>query len=428
MAEKSLAARAAALDLLSGVLEDGRQFGALLEDKSGPLRRLDGPGRARAQRLAADTLRGLGAADAHLKPLLNRKPPLRVMNILRMAVVECAVAGAPEHGAVDASVTLVRKSRQTARFSGLTNAVLRKAVADVAERWPDLPPSRLPNWLRGRLDAAYGRPIVAAIERSHTRRPPVDLTPRDGDAQKLAQQVNGQVLPTGSVRLSAGVQISALPGFEQGDWWVQDAAAAVAARLIQAGPGQNVLDLCAAPGGKTLQLAATGAAVTAVDISAQRLKRLDENLARTRLRAHVVTADALEWQPNELFDAVLLDAPCTATGTIRRHPDLPYVQSADALRQLTTLQSDLIDRASHLVKPGGQLLFSTCSLLPAEGEDQIQAALERHPDFRVLTPEGTTGTNSDWWGPHGLRLRPDYWQPMGGMDGFFICLLERRQT
>jgi 16S rRNA (cytosine967-C5)-methyltransferase len=261
---------------------------------------------------------------------------------------------------------------------------------------------------------------VTAIETVQSQEPPLDLTLREGFPHP-----EGALLPTGSLRLRSPGQLSTLPGYAEGGWWVQDAAAALPAKLLQPQPGERILDLCAAPGGKTLQLAAAGAEVTALDISAPRMARVEANLARTGLTATLVTADALHWQPETPFDAILLDAPCSATGTIRRHPDLPFVKDGSELPSLTTLQTQLIDRALIWLKPGGRLVFSTCSLLPEEGEAQLTAALHRHP---TLTAERTAlaGIDPAWWTPEGaLRLRPDYWAETGGMDGFFMVRLRK---
>jgi 16S rRNA (cytosine967-C5)-methyltransferase len=217
--------------------------------------------------------------------------------------------------------------------------------------------------------------------------------------------------------------VSNLPGFATGDWWVQDAAASLAARLLEAKAGETVLDLCAAPGGKTLQLAAAGATVTALDISSPRLNRLRENLARTGLTAEIIATDALHWQPPALFDAVLLDAPCSATGTLRRHPDLPFIKDDSDIPALVALQAQLIDKALTFLKHGGRLVFCTCSLLPQEGEDQLAATLARHPTLKVEAP-ALQGIAPEWiTAEGGLRLRPDYWAESGGMDGFFMARL-----
>jgi 16S rRNA (cytosine967-C5)-methyltransferase len=301
-------------------------------------------------------------------------------------------------------------------MAGLVNAVLRK-VPDAP--FANLPVQKMPRWLRQPLVHAWGREAVAGIETVQALSPPVDLTLRQGFPAP-----DGDLLPTGSLRLHEAGQLSALPGYAEGGWWVQDAAAALAVRLLDPKAGEKVLDLCAAPGGKTLQLAAAGADVTAVDISDARLERLRENLARTGLAAHVVVADALDFGESG-FDAVLLDAPCSASGTIRRHPDLPFVKDGSEVEGLVALQAAMLDHALTLLRPGGRLVFCTCSILPDEGEAQLAATLARHPDLRVERVE-LAGVDPAWWTQAGgLRLRPDYWADRGGMDGFFMVRLHR---
>lgn len=418
--------RAAAARLVLGVTA-GR---AALADQiaGGALAHLPPAGRARAQRLALATLRRIGPADQVLKPFLRREPPAFVRAVLRLAVAEVLAEGAPAHGVVHDAVEIVRGAgRKTEGFAAMVNAVLRKATATAPETFAALPPQPLPGWLRGRLMSAWGKAATLAMERAQASGAPLDLTPRDGDAAALAARLGGLELPTGSVRLAEAGQISELPGYGEGDWWVQDAAAALPARALGVRPGERVLDLCAAPGGKTLQLAAAGAAVTALDLSAPRMDRLAENLRRCRLSARMVAADALHWQADAPFDAVLLDAPCSATGTIRRHPDLPFVRDGAGLNGLFALQSALIDRAFGFVRPGGRLVFATCSLLPDEGERQTTAALARHPDLTAdHAAAALPGTDPAWATPEGgLRLRPDHWPERGGMDGFYLAVLRR---
>jgi 16S rRNA (cytosine967-C5)-methyltransferase len=386
------------------------------------------PDRARAQRLAVAALRNLGRVDALLKPFLRKPPPPDVRAILRLAVTELFAEGAPAHGVVSDAVSEVRAlGRRAEAFAPLVNAVLRRVTETPAERWAALPPDPLPGWLRGRLMSAWGKPATMAMEAAHARGAPLDLTPKDGDAVALAARLGGVALPTGSVRLAGPAQVSELPGYAEGDWWVQDAAAALAAKVLAPRPGERVLDLCAAPGGKTLQLAAAGARVTALDLSAERMERVVENLARCRLAAETVVADALTWQGPGGWDAVLLDAPCSATGTIRRHPDLPHVRDAGGLKALFALQSALIDRALAHLNPGGRLVFATCSLLPEEGERQVSAALDRHPGLVAdRAALGLPGVESRWITVEGgLRLRPDDWSERGGLDGFYIACLRR---
>lgn len=408
-------ARMAAVRMLDAVLEEG----LLLSQADTVLEDLPPADRARAQRLAAEVLRHIEQCDRVLKPFLRKAPPPMVLNILRLATVEL-VQGAAAHGVVNEAVSLVRNDRRHGALSGLVNAVLRK-VAAIEAPFAKLPPQRLPYWLRKPLVDSWGREAVSAMEAVQAKPAPVDITLKPG-AAVLPDAV---ALPSGSLRLPAGVQVSALPGYAEGDWWVQDAAAALAVPLLAPRAGERVLDLCAAPGGKTLQLAAAGAQVTALDISGPRLARLQDNLARTGLQAQVVAADALHWQPEAPFDAILLDAPCSATGTIRRHPDLPFVKDGSELAELIPLQAALLDRALGWLAPGGRLVFCTCSLLPEEGEEQLAAALARHPGLKV-EPAALPGVEPGWLTPEGaLRLRPDYWAAQGGMDGFFMVRLTR---
>jgi len=332
--------------------------------------------------------------------------------------------GGEAHGVVNDAVSTVAADKRRAALKGMVNAVLRKIAADGPAAWARLRVPRLPKWLRGPLVDAYGAPTVTAMEAAHFAGAALDITARD-DAAGVAAMLGGRLLPTGTVRLDEAGQVSRLPGFDAGQWWVQDAAAALPARILAPVPGETVLDMCAAPGGKTLQLAAAGARVTALDVSDQRLARLHENLARTGLDAAVVVGDALAHDGR--YDAILLDAPCSATGTIRRHPDLPHAQDGSNYAELMALQAAMIDHAIGLLAPGGRLVYCTCSLLPDEGECQVEAALARHPDLAADSAAlALPGIAPEWLGPEGgLRLRPDYWPEHGGMDGFYIAALVR---
>ncbi|WP_227269979.1 RsmB/NOP family class I SAM-dependent RNA methyltransferase [Roseobacter weihaiensis] len=421
MSDTGLPARQSAVYLLDQVLGEGRLMSELLT--AGALDKLAPEDRARAARLAQETLRGLERADRVLQKHLSKYPPLTVRNALRVGTTELCT-GTAAHGVVNAMVELVSRHRRLGHLKGLTNAVLRKVAVDGPETWAALRPPRLPKWLRGPLVQAWGAEEMAAMEAAHFQGAPLDLTAKT-DAAAVAEMTGGQLLPTGSVRVAAAGQVSAMPGFAAGDWWVQDAAAALPVKMLNPQAGEVVLDLCAAPGGKTLQLAAAGAQVTAVDDSAARMKRVEENLARTGLVAQLRVEDAR--QSDGQFDAVLLDAPCSATGTIRRHPDLPHAKDGSEFGGLIALQAELIDHAWTLVKPGGRLVFCTCSLLPDEGEVQVDEALERHRDMAADTSaSGIDGINPAWRTPEGgLRLRPDFWPDLGGMDGFYIAVLRK---
>ncbi|MGR3483766.1 MAG: RsmB/NOP family class I SAM-dependent RNA methyltransferase [Paracoccaceae bacterium] len=410
---KGLIPRAAAWAALRAVMDEG----ALLSDAT--FRDLAPDARARALRLASETLRQMGRADRRLDPHLRKPPTLGARMLLRMAVVEMAQGAAP-HGVVDAAVTLLGRDPHLSRLKGLANAVLRKV--DVSD-WDKLPIPTLPRWLRRPLVDAWGQREVQRMEDAHLRGAALDLTAR-GDPGELAQMVDGTVLPTGSVRLDGRAQVTALPGHDAGAFWVQDAAAAIPARMLAPQPGEAVLDMCAAPGGKTLQMAAVGARVTALDLSGPRLRRVADNLRRTGLEAELIEGDALTFERGG-WSAILLDAPCSATGTIRRHPDLPHARDGAEIGALIELQAALIDHAVSLLAPGGRLMACTCSLIPDEGEVQIEAALARHPGLTVdAAARDLPGISRHWHSPEGgVRTRPDHWEERGGLDGFHMALL-----
>ena len=421
MDQTGLPARRAAHHLLQEVTGQGRLLSELIGQ--GALDHLPAEDRARAGRLAVEALRGLDRADRMLKPHLKKRPNLFVQNALRLGVIELVSEGAA-HGVVNAYVEVVGRNKRMASFKGLTNAVLRK-VAENANTWGKSPIPLMPSWLRKPLVEAWGDKAVAGMEKAHFAGAPLDLSVKS-DPEAVAKATGGAVLPTGSVRLQDAGQVSRLPGFDTGDWWVQDAAAALPVKLLSDVKGLNTLDLCAAPGGKTLQLAAAGANVTAVDLSEGRMARVTENLERTKLSAETVVSDAFEFDHTG-FDVVLLDAPCSATGTIRRHPDLPHAKDGSEFGALIAQQEALIDHALTLVKPGGRLVFCTCSLLPDEGEVQVEDALDRHDDLTV----DRSALEQDWvereWITQegGLRLRPDFWTGKGGLDGFYMAVLQK---
>lgn len=422
MSQTGLPARRAAHHLLEQIIGEGRLMAELIG--GGALDHLPNDDRARAQRLATDALRGLDRADRMLKPYFKKTaPPEYVMNALRLGVIELT-GGEAAHGVVNAYVEIVGRNQRTASMKGMANAVLRRIAEEGPEAWHKRAVPLMPGWLRQPLVAAWGRPAMDAMDAAHFAAAQLDLTCK-GDPAKVAEAVGGVVLPTGSVRVADAGQVSQMAGFAEGDWWVQDAAAAVPVMMLKPTAGMTVLDLCAAPGGKTMQLAAAGAKVTAVDISQGRTLRVTENLARVKLMAEVIVANAMEIEGQ--YDAVLLDAPCSATGTIRRHPDLPYAKDGSEFAELIEQQAYMIDHALSLLKPGGKLVYCTCSLLPDEGEVQIEEALERHPDLVVdKDAANIAGIDPDWTTYEGgVRLRPDFWPELGGMDGFYIAVLTK---
>lgn len=421
MPQDSAKIRKAAAGLLDQVMGEGMLLSEALG--SAHVQALPPEGRARAQRLATECLRSIDRLDRILKPYLRKGPPSEALNVLRVATWElCHDAAA--HGVVNDAVAALSMSRKTSHLKGLGNAVLRKVAGEGAANWNKLAVPALPKWLRKPLVAAYGNQVVQKMEGAHFKGAPLDITVKS-DPKSWADRLGGTVLPTGSIRLDNAGQISGLDGFEAGEWWVQDAAAALPAKLLDVQPGETVADLCCAPGGKTLQLANAGAAVTAVDDSERRLERVHENLKRTGLKADVVQMDVRELSGS--FDAILLDAPCSATGTLRRHPDLPFAKDGSEFAGLIALQSEMLAHAATLLKPGGRLMFCTCSLLPDEGEVQVEDLLKEMPDMSADTDAlQRDGIHPDWITEEGgLRLRPDFWGDKGGMDGFYMALLKK---
>jgi 16S rRNA (cytosine967-C5)-methyltransferase len=429
MAKPGLFAREAAVRLLHSVLLERRLLIDLVNGEDSPLIDLEPNERARAQSLTLTTLRNLGPIDTVLERFLTKQTPFALLNILRVAATEILVDGIADHAAVDAAVTMAKRKQKTAHLKNLANAVLRKVASEGPEIFAALPPQELPKAFRSQMAKIMSKEDMVAIERAHQKGARVDLSFKDSEqAKALAERLNADVMSNGSVRLHRAGQISELPGFADGDWWVQDAAASIPAKCFGDLRGKRVLDLCAAPGGKTMQLAAMGADVTALDVSAQRMERVKQNLGRTKLTAECVVADALKWAPDAPFDAILLDAPCSATGTIRRHPDLPFAKANFDLRDLLTLQRDLILKASEWLSPNGILIYSTCSIFAAEGEGQTkwlskqESVLEPSPIDPISLGLDSTMANAEGQ----IRLRPDFWEDQGGMDGFFVAKFTRK--
>ncbi len=408
----------AALDRRSG----------LDESVGGPaLAALEPRDRAFARALAMTVLRRKGGIDRILQQRLAKPPPDEVLALLALGAAQLLWLETPAHAAVSTTMALAEAQRSGRAFKPLINAVLRRIGRDGP---PDLPAEVwAPDWLLARWRAAYGEAAAQAIAALIPEEPAADLTPKDpDDATALAEAVGGQVLRGGSVRTDRRGDLSDWPGFDEGRWWVQDASAAIPARLLHVRPGETALDLCAAPGGKTLQLAAAGAEVTAVDRSAARLERVRQNLERMGLKAEVVAADAGAWDDPRQFDAVLLDAPCASTGTFRRHPDVLWAARPADIAKLAEVQRRLLAAAARKVKPGGRLVYCVCSLEPEEGEGQVAPFLAAHPDFRLgPVTDGEGGAPAASLTPEGaLRILPCHLE--GGTDGFFAVRFVRQQT
>jgi len=385
---------------------------------------------ALVRHLAATVLRRLGTLR-HLLALRLEKglPPSapQVEAILLIGAAQILFLDVPDHASVDLSVRLAQADHHASHYSGLVNAVLRKLARDGKSGLASLDTVRLdtPDWLMQRWIAHYGEPTARAIAAAQAHEPALDLTVKQ-DAAVWATTLSGQVLPTGTVRTVGSGPIPQLPGYDDGAWWVQDAAAALPAKLLGDVRGKSVADLCAAPGGKTAQLSFAGAHVTAVDRSAPRLERLRQNLSRLKLTADIVKADAAAWQGGP-FDAVLVDAPCSSTGTIRRHPDIPWLKSPADLAKLTALQSRLLDRAAALLKPGGTLVYCTCSLEMQEGKQQVEKLLARGaPIKRVPVAPAEIGGLKECVSAEGdVRTLPCHLAELDGLDGFFAARLVR---
>ncbi len=421
----AISARAIALDILGAVLGDKRPLDEVLADHD-DLGRLEARDRALARLLVATTLRRRGQIDALMSHCMKR--PLgakaaRIRDILRLGICQLVFLGTPAHAAVDGAVSLVGLNRP---FKGLVNAVLRRISREGADLTANHDAARLntPDWLWQAWTTAYGETTARAIAEAHLVAPPLDFSVKTGPAG-WAARLDAQQLPSGSLRRPLGGAIEDLPGYRDGAWWIQDAAAALPARLLGHVADEIVIDLCAAPGGKTAQLAAAGAKVIAVDRDKGRLTRTKKNLARLGLKAETIRADAAIWRPPVPAPIVLLDAPCTATGTIRRHPDVARLKQAADVERMTVLQARLLDAAYPMVAPGGVLVYCVCSLQPEEGPEAVAAFLARQPEMarESVTVEGLDEAVTALGE---LRTLPCHWPDSGGLDGFYAARLRRR--
>jgi 16S rRNA (cytosine967-C5)-methyltransferase len=424
-----LPARAVALRALSDVLRKRRPLDAALEEAiaQSSLEQRDA-GFARA--IASETLRRFGQIDALIRKFVPKPPaPHRsgpTPEILMAGVCELLFMDVAPHAAVDAANRLAAGDNKAVHFKSLINAVLRHVAKDGKALLAQKDAVRLntPDWLWQRWSAAYGEEIARAIAAAHSAQPPTDFVLREPGASPFPDAV---FLPGGVLRIADTGRVDALPGFAQGTWWVQDFAATLPVRLLGDVHGQSVIDLCAAPGGKTMQLAALGANVTAVERETQRLIRLRENLERLKLSADLIEADLRDYTPSARAPFVLLDAPCSATGTIRRHPELPWIKSAGDINLSAQAAGEFLDAAARMVAPGGILLFAVCSLEPEEGSEQIEDFLARNREFqrKPVTAEELFGLRELISAEGDLRTLPCHLANLGGMDGFYAARLVR---
>ncbi|MGE0768030.1 MAG: RsmB/NOP family class I SAM-dependent RNA methyltransferase [Hyphomicrobiaceae bacterium] len=432
-----LAARRLAVELIETVIVSSRALDDALDvaDRDPRFRQLEGRDRGFARLIAATVLRRLGSLDAVLARYLERPIPLtqpRPRSILLAGAAQILIIGTPAHAAINLAVEQCRRDPKAERFDKLTNAVLRRVASQGTEILDglDTPRIDIPGWLWERWVGTYGEAIAGRIATASLAEAPLDLTVK-ADPAEWAKRLGGELLATGTVRLKDAGRVEELPGFKEGAWWVQDAAAALPARLFGDVRGLEVADLCAAPGGKTAALAVAGARITAVDQSADRLARLEQNVERLGLVGQVrpVLADLLDYSPERSFDHVLLDAPCLSTGTIRRHPDLLHLKRVGDLGRIAELQGKLIARAARWVKPGGRLVYCVCSVEPEEGEQVVAAFLGANPDFtrKPIVPSEICGS-VDWVTRAGdLRTLPFHEASPGqpGMDGFYAARFVR---
>jgi 16S rRNA (cytosine967-C5)-methyltransferase len=434
-----LAARRIAADILDGVLHKQRTLDEQLDGGAAHpgLKTLSDRDRALMRRMVATTLRRLGTLGHVLSRLLNRGIPTdapRAQSALLIGAAQILWMDVPDHAAVDLSVRLVQSDRRAAKYAGLVNAVLRRCaregqplIDEVKSQTLDVPP-----WLLARWTTHYGESVAREIAVAIGHDPSLDITVKS-DAAQWATRLHGETLPTGSVRTLLQGSVTMLPGFTEGQWWVQDAAAALPARLLGDVAGKAIADLCAAPGGKTAQLVQAGARVTAVDRSPGRMARLRDNLTRLGLEAATVVADAAEWPGGEIgsagFDGILVDAPCASTGTIRRHPDVAWIRQEADIGAMMGVQKRLLQKAVALLRPGGTLVYCTCSLEPEEGEHAISALLAAESAVRRVPIEASevAGLSEILTAEGDLRTLPchlPHEDPrLSGLDGFYAARL-----
>ncbi|MPT46867.1 MAG: methyltransferase domain-containing protein [Sphingobium sp.] len=415
-----LGARRAALRLLDAVLRRGEPLEIALHAATQGLE--DRADKALAHAIAADVLRWMADLDALIDSATPQILPedAKARMVLRMALVQVIRLETPPHAAIATALPLMDGGPRRL-VHGVLGTLLRAEAS-----LPETP--TLPEHIVARWSAQWGEEMTQAVARALARRAPIDVTLADpNETAHFDDVLAGDTLMPGHVRISHAISVPGLPGYKEGRWWVQDLAASLPARLAGAGAGRSAIDLCAAPGGKTMQLAAQGWAVTAIDKSAKRLERMADNMKRSGLSAQVAQGDALTWEPENSVDLILLDAPCSATGIFRRHPDVLYRAGERMIGEMAEQQSLLLNRCAPWVKPGGMLIYATCSLEQSEGEEQIERFLASHPDYRVESPrEGELPASIPTNAQGCIRTLPGMLEEQGGVDGFFIARLIRK--
>jgi len=430
--DPALTARLVAFDVITDVLHKRLPLDGSF-DSMAQRRKLAGKDRAYAEFIVRTVLKRRGQIDALMSHCMTSRLPRKampVMDVLRVGIAQLLFSVTAQHAAVSTTVDLCRAIGQDP-FAKLVNAIMRRLQREgealLAEQ--DAVILNTPEWLWNSWHKAYGGAAARAIAEAHAETPPTDLSVK-ADLETWAETLSGSTILGGSIRLADAENIRNLAGYDEGAWWVQDAAAHLPITLLGDIAGKRVFDLCAAPGGKTMALAAMGAHVTAVDISERRLERLKENLTRVGLSADVLIQDVRKWAPDELADIVVLDAPCSSTGTARRHPDILYSKSPEDIAKLTIVQNELLDAAAELVKPGGILMYITCSLQPEEGQDRVGAFLVRNNEFasQPITPEDLPEIPEAIDRQKNLRTLPSMLADRGGIDGFYAARLVKTAT
>lgn len=445
MTKPGLAVRSTATTILTRVIDDGRGLDGLLDTHHGPAsyRKLSQTDKSLVRAIATTAFRHRGEIDLALSKMLDRKLPKNarhLLHTLHVAAAQILFMEIPDSAAVDLAVSALNEEKRSHRFASLANAILRRMSREKdtlfkSHSAAELAILNMPTWLRSRTKKSYGRDRLATIAGQHMLEPVLDLSVKS-DPQGWAEKLGGVHLLNNTIRINASGKVEDWEGYQDGEWWVQDAAAAVPATLFGDLKGKSALDLCAAPGGKTAQLANMGASVTALEASKPRLQRLEENMRRLKLEVESVNADLFEWQPTELFDAVLLDAPCSSTGTIRRHPDVQWTKSPEIVDGLAKLQKDMVSKAASFVKPGGTLVFANCSLDRAEGEDVYAQLLSADTELtpRPVTKDEMQNLPDAITGQGTVRTLPCHLQDIKipketnidplrftGLDGFFAA-------